>query len=252
MKRIFIIFLISFTITVYAEEKTSEYYYANSNGTILEEFIENNRKIIIRKHENRFRIYPYSKIKAYDRPYMESNELFQLSDGDYVTTTEVAYVVNIINNAESFWVKIISDTNQIGWLYTGIEGDIYSNGNGAVLEIIKTKNKEWHMIKTNIAGLYIFHNHAVSIFDKPGIDNNVLFQLFRNPHSYNDNSNYVIVLGITKETDTIDGKTDYWVNIKDSTGRVGWMFGGYGDRNGYGGPKFNTPENRIEFMFNLP
>lgn len=49
---------------------------------------------------------------------------------------------------------------------------------------------------------------------------------------------------ITKEEDTIDGRTDYWVYIKDDKGRTEWMFGGYGTIE-RGGSKYQTPANRI-------
>jgi hypothetical protein len=219
--------------------------YENGNGTILDVFVENGKKIEIRRHESRFAIYPYGEITAFSRPYTDSDRLFRLKDGDYVNTLEVACVINISDNLESNWVKIINDNNQSGWLDMNDTWGPYKNGNGAFVERIIVKDREWTIIKLNSGFSYW---GTVNVHDKPGItDSTIVFKLI------NENMQQFSITSseITRESDTIDGITDYWVKIKDEQGRTGWVFGGYitVER---GGPKYHTPENDVEFRFNLP
>jgi hypothetical protein len=239
----------------------TEYNYADGNGTILDKFIENDKKVTIRKHISRFQIWPSGEITAFAKPYADSDKLFNLKDRDYVNTLEVAYVIDLSDDSESSWVKIQDDNNRIGWLDMDDPRDPYRNGNGAFLEKIITKDKEWTIIKL-VAGLSYWE--TLEVRDRPGItDSSVLFKLENESRKQFS----VGFSAITKETDTIDTiktirtsdatvdvintLTDHWLKIEDDAGRIGWIFGGYCSAE-RGGPKYNTPEEIVEFMFNLP
>jgi hypothetical protein len=233
------------TIIEYNSEVVVEYHYSNGNGTIINQTIENGYIIETRKHEQRFTIYPRSgEITAFSRPYLNSDELFQLRNGDYVNVLEVAFVVNTSDKTESNWIKILNDNGQVGWLDMDDKWGPYRNGNGAYLETIITDERNWTKLKLD-SGLCYWE--TINIHREPGICSTILFPLL-NPER---EQLFVTVSAITKETDIINGITDYWVYIIDQDERTGWMFGGYGTVE-RGGPKYLTPENMINFMFNLP
>jgi hypothetical protein len=233
-----------------------EYNYADGNGTILYEFIENNKRITIRKHISRFQIYLSGKITAFSKPYMNSDKLFSLNDGDYINTLETAYVIDLSDGSKSSWVKIQISDNRIGWLDMDDARDPYRNGYGAFLEKIITKDKEWTIIKL-VAGLSFYE--TLDVRDRPGFtDSTVLYKIM------NENNQQLSVnfFAISKEKDSIyydnikyiggfDNFTDHWLKIEDDTGRSGWIFGGF-CHSFKGGPKYDTPEEHIKFMFNLP
>jgi hypothetical protein len=56
---------------------------------------------------------------------------------------------------------------------------------------------------------------------------------------------------VTEQTETINGKTDFWAKIIDSKGRIGWVFCGDATIE-RGGPRYLTPENEIEMYFSVP
>jgi hypothetical protein len=249
-------FFIGFFLLVsefaFSQNGNVDYNYAHGNGTVLSQTTENGNFIVIRKHEQRFSIYPsgmrpYNKsyITAYEEPNKNSQKLFVLKDGDYVNTLQLASIKYFSTNRSSNWVKIKNDDNRIGWLDMDDEWDRYSDGIWRILEMLNVNNRNWTIRKLN-GDLIIYE--VLNVRDKPGVNGtNVLFKLmgdYRNAVS-------VTILAITEEPDTIDGITDYWIKIEDENNRIGWVFGGYTTVE-RGGPKYRTPENQIRFNFNLP
>ena len=244
-----------FAEKTFRNENIYQYNYANGNGTIVNQTYNTNNKIIIRKHEDRFKIYPstmrpyeINEIIAYNEPFLNSNELFRLKDGDYVTTIQIAFVEYLINNINaSSWVKIIDDDNRIGWLDMDEQRDFYNDGVWSIIEALNINNKDWTIRKLTGG---VSTNTTLNVRDNPGIiETSILFQLIpqENKHNYVSLS----ILAVTEETDTIDGITDRWLYIEDDKNRVGWIFGGYTDVE-RGGPKYRIPASQVRFNFNLP
>ena len=245
--------IFDYTNTTSNKNRDSQaYYYADQNGTILSRIINNGNEIIIRKHLQRFQIYPSTRrpyineINVFDEHNTNSNILFVLQGGDFVNTLEIAFIVNSEYNSESNWIKIEDDNGRIGWLDMDLNFDPYFEGTGSFVETIFTSEKEWTVIMLQ-GGLSYWE--TIDIRDKPGfMDSTVIFQLV------NENREQLGIRynAITRETDNINGRRpDHWLRITDSIGRVGWMFGGDGSLEG-GGPKYDFPENIVHFMFNLP
>jgi len=248
MKNVFfVIILISVFEFGYSQNQNAGYNYANGNGTIISQTAKYGNLIIIRKHEQRFSVYPGTEnyITAYDDPNINSRKLFILNNGDYVNTLQVAFIKNLSTGISSNWIKIKTDDNKTGWLDMDDAWDRYADGIWAILEIINVNNRKWTIRKLH-GGLTIYT--VLNVRNEPGVNGtDVLFQI-------NGNSRKAIpvtILAITEEPDVIDGKNDYWVKIKDENDRIGWIFGGYADVD-RGGPKYRTPDELISFNFNLP
>ena len=232
-------------------EATSEvqlFYYSGGNGTILSHTIENGNEIIIRRHLQRFRVFLgmwfpcEERLIVFEKPSSNSNTLFQLDDGSYVNTLQVANVVNLLDNSISNWVKIKDDIGRTGWLDMNTRLDPYRDGNGAFLETIRTGNKEWTVIKVNDPLAVFASWSTVDIRDKPGLtDSTVIFQ-WVNENNVRSN---VRALAITREVDIVNGRSGHWVRIIDNEERVGWIF----HRNHRWRPNTLIPEGRIEFPF---
>jgi hypothetical protein len=83
-------------------------------------------KNLVRKHEQRFSIYPStmrpyneSYITAYEEPNKNSQKLFVLKDGDYLNTLQLVSIKKFSTNRSSNWVKIKDENNRIGWVFGG-------------------------------------------------------------------------------------------------------------------------------------
>ena len=243
----FYVFLIFGVAMVFAQNNEAEYNYANGNGTILSQFIEYGNQITIRKHKQRFSIYPYGEIIAYECPNINSSELFRLKNRNFVNSIEIAFIQNLEDaNKSSSWIKIRDDDNRIGWLIMDHIGDLYRDGYWSILESIIVNGRDWTIRK-----LYgsMGTGEVLNVRDNPGINGtSVLFQIIP---TYQNPDVFVTILAITEETDTIDGRTSYWVKIKDEQNKIGWVFGGYAGSY-RGGPIFRIPEEEIYFNFNLP
>jgi hypothetical protein len=234
------------------KENVHVYDYQNMNGTILEEMINGNEQIRIRKHEQRFPVYfdSYQHI-AYSDPSNESKKLFELNDGDFVNTLVIAHIINTTTSKKSNWIKIKDDQNRIGWLDMHREWDPYEDGTGAYLETITTANNTWTVIKLE-QGLAFLHD-SLEVQDKPGFDGQkILFKLTTGKEYGQLNLH---TLAVTDEEDIIDNSArqwinspDRWIKIEDDQGRIGWVFGGYLDRM-RGGAKYSLPEEVIDIAF---
>ncbi|GHT77693.1 hypothetical protein FACS1894130_02870 [Spirochaetia bacterium] len=242
------------SVIVAEEEKENVYVYdyQNKNGTILEETINGNEQIRIRKHEQRFSVYFDShRHIAYSDPSNVSKQLFELNDGEFVNTLVIAYIVNTATSKKSNWVKIRDDQNRIGWLDMHRQWDIYEDGTGAYLETITTTNNTWTVIK--LEQEVAFLHDSLEAQDKPGFDENkILFKLTTGDEYGQLNLH---TLAVTDEEDIIDNSAerwihspDRWIKIKDDQGRIGWIFGGYVDRM-RGGAKYSLPEDIIDIAF---
>ena len=264
MIKFFLVVFIFISGKSFSQSTVYEYNYANGNGTILSRIIENDDRIVIRKHEQRFRIYPYGEIIAYENPDKNSRELFRLKDGDYINTLQIAFIENLSAGMTSNWVFIKDDNDRTGWLDMDCSSDPYRDGNWSILEIIENDKGNWTVRKMD-GGLsitkWIFRNsgvrlhESVNVYNEPGgIETGVLFQL---TSVQNEPEMGVTILAITEQEVTLvleDGEwiqTDHWIKIIDDQGRIGWMFGAYGGRNG-GGPRLAIPSSIISFYFNLP
>ncbi|GHV06148.1 hypothetical protein FACS189485_14220 [Spirochaetia bacterium] len=251
MGKIIFILLILICGNVFSQTGEVDFDYANGNGIFIDRIVEDGNIIILRKHEQRFSIYPstmspYNKntINVYAKPNSE-DILFTLKDGDFVNTLQVANVKNI-SNGQTYWIKIKDDNNRIGWLDMDDNLDRYADGIWSIIEKIKVNGRSWTVRKLN-GGLTV--GEILNVRDNPGVNGtHVLFQLIP---TIQHQELYVTILAITEEKDIIDGITDYWVKIKDEQNKIGWIFGGY-TYVGRGGPKYRTPESQIKFRFNLP
>jgi uncharacterized protein YxeA len=241
-KALLIILLLVVLHTLFSQTNVSEYYYANGNGTIITKTIENGYEITIRKHEQRFPVHPYGKISVYENWYSHQS-LFELTDGDFVTTSQVAFIKKVSAEEAFNWVKITDDQGRISWLNMNHPVDPYRDGNGAFLETIVSGSRTWTVIRLQ-GGLSYFE--TINVYEKPGSDSVVLFQLL------NEDGDQLSIeySAITKETDDYSQQNP-WVKITDNQGKTGWMFGGDGSTE-RGGPKYYFPENMIGFYFNLP
>jgi hypothetical protein len=233
--------------TTTAEETAADkaYNYAGGNGTILEQTAENGVETTYRKHEQQFSVtvYPQDTLVAYAEP--DGGEgLFELENGAVIETSIVAFRRKTVDGSESNWLKIKDAQNRTGWLDMDTRWSPYADGTWAVLETIDAGGKQWTVRKLQ-QGLSTWQE--LDVLDKP-VTGNVLFTL----KGASNHQVGMTTAAITEETDTIDGKTDYWIKITDDEqGRTGWVFGSFTSRD-MGGPKYGTPENRISFLFNLP
>lgn len=247
---------ISFVVLIFcfgkAFPQANEIEYNYANGTILNQYHENNNFIVIRKHEQRFSTlanfvdpshvrYGVDEIIAYEKPNKNSKELFKLKYGDYVNTMQVANVKNMATGNESSWIQIKNDNNRIGWLALENRQDVYHDGTWSIMEQVDVNGKRWTVRKLNQS---VSVKEVLNVRDNPGVNGTkVLFKLIPPKDAYPIIS--VTVLAITEETDTIDGITDYWLKIEYEN-RVGWIFGGYAGVE-RGGPKYFIPDSVVDF-----
>ena len=248
MKKLLLLFIVIFIYgTLYAQISMIEYNYANGNGTILRQYFENGYEITLRKHEDRFSICPYGEIIAFAQPFIDSDKLFSLKDGDYVNTMQVANLKNISTGNISNWVLIRDENNRIGWLDMNTQTDSYRNGIWSIVEKMNFNGRNWTVRKME-GGVNIYE--TLNVRNNPGIiGTNILFQFI--PTQRANKYINVTILAITEETDTIDGITDFWLYVRDDENRTGWIFGGYTNVE-RGGPKYRNPNSQIRFYFNLP
>jgi hypothetical protein len=250
----FFIFILFGNETGFSQNIEFEFNYDNGNGTILNQFYDSGNRITVRKHEQRFSVYPSSmrpydinEIVAYENYDKNSRQLFKLKNGDYINTLQVANIKKSATGVDENWVKIMDDNNRIGWLDMDDQWDRYSDGIWSIIEKFTINGRNWTVRKLG-GGVSVYE--TLNVRNKPGtIGTTVLFQLI--PIRQNHTPVSVTILAITEEKDSIDDKTDHWLYIKDEQNRIGWIFGGYTtvDR---GGPKLRTPNNQISFNFNLP
>jgi hypothetical protein len=229
------------------------YDYGNGNGTIIDQVILDNKRITTRKFEVVLELYAYdgwellkepkkSQLESLGDSYYNPNLAYQLPS--YPIRTRLNFTLfryeekaNQLRNEG--WLYVTTDNGENGWLELGVIDDPFKNGNWSILETTTIQNKSWTVRKLNGS---LLAKIGTNIKDNPSIDARDLFIL-----SSKDNSSevYIDVLAITEEKDTVEGKTDHWVKIKDEHNRIGWIFGGYlymGDR---GGAKYRIPADRI-------
>jgi hypothetical protein len=236
----------------------SQYNYANGNGTIIEEKEIDGIKWIFRKHEQYSGVYNDECLTVYDKPGLINVKiLFKLNMSEQINIYELATEEK--NNQIRLWLKIKNNDGNEGWIYGGTR-DPYSDGIGEILENINIEDKIWTVMRIHDDSLLVAD--GLRVRDKPGLVNtNVLFQIRRADYldviierKWGDYyyGMYVDIIAITKEKDTIDNITDYWVMIRDRQARIGWVFGGYlimGDR---GGAKYHTPDIYVSYKLTPP
>jgi len=253
---IILILIIVFIIPAFAEEGN----YNNGNGTIIEQKIENNKQITIRKYENRLELYSINSdgggyrvngediLIIFDEPKKNANVIFIIPTFPVITwinTILLRYEKSLNNDKDNSWLYVKTDDGKIGWLYLGISYDPYEGGRWSILEEIMVQNKKWTI--RNLNG-YLSIWETIIVRDKPGIiGTSILFKIQNEKNCQLG----VSILAITEEEDIIDGETDYWVKIKDKQNRIGWIFGGYASVE-RGGPKYYTPDASISFEYAFP
>ena len=231
-------------------EDLLKYNYGNGNGTILKIESINNLKWIFRKHEQK--ILNYNTFTVYNFP--NGKNIFSIEPGNEINILELAFEENDTN----CWVKIKDQKDREGWII-GHGNDPYYDGLGSFIEILNIGEKEWTVIK--LLENRIFAKNGSRIYDKPGFnDTKILFQFNYSGNYFENydefiNKRGVIILAMTKEEDTIDdesinigGRTDSWIKIRTTDGIEGWVFGGYLEQEGIGGPKIITPEYLVLLM----
>jgi len=231
------------------------YDYGNGNGTIIDQVILDNKRITTRKFEYVLELYAHddwgllkepkkSQLEFLGDSYYNPNLAYQLPTYPVITRlnfTLFMYEEKANQLVNESWLYVTTDNGENGWLELGVIDDPFKNGSWSILETITIQNKSWTVRKLNGS---LLAKIGTNIKDNPSIDAGDLFIL-----SSKDNSSevyvYIDVLAITEEKDTVEGKTDHWVKIKDEQNRIGWIFGGYlymGDR---GGAKYRIPADRI-------
>jgi len=233
------------------------YDYGNGNGTIIERFVENNKKITIRKYETILELYSVTEglranerniLELFEEPNLNSNVLSRIPFDPTITQVntillriEESFDKEIINS----WLYVITDNDETGWLYLGISHDPYQNGNWAILEKIEIQNQIWTIRKLD--GSLLLADEGIDIKNNPGIYASDLFKLSEGSYS----EVLLKILAITEERDNIDGSSDHWIKIEDEQNRIGWIFGGYTYVN-RGGPQYRIPDVEISFRFDFP
>jgi hypothetical protein len=214
--------------------------YNGGNGTILERKTLYDRNWIIIKHETENNEIGWETFNVYEN-LGEINDkiMFVLNDGMVVSTLAIAYAEERENDFE-LWIKIKNKQDKVGWVKTTGYYNYYHDDMWIIIEILELNGKKLTVRKLE-QGLEA--TTKLNVRDKPTLVGNVLFQL--NPWEY------VNTLAIIEENEIIDGINDHWVKIKNKDGRIGWIFGGYTTVE-RGGPKYNTPENRIGITLSPP
>jgi hypothetical protein len=214
--------------------------YNDGNGTILERKTLNGKNYIVTKHETENNSIGWETFNAYENLGETNGKIiFVLSDGMVVSTLAIAYAEERENNFE-LWIKIKNDHGIIGWIKTDGYYNYYHDNNWIILERLEISGKNLTVRKLE-QGLEA--TTRLNVRDKPSLIGKVLFQL--NPWEYVD------TLAIIEEQEIIDNIKDHWVKIKDNSGKIGWIFGGYTTVE-RGGPKYNSPENRIGITLSPP
>jgi hypothetical protein len=211
----------------------TEIKYNNGNGTIVDYKMINGKNWIIIKHETENKQISWQSFSAYDNlDEKNGNILFELSDRMIVSTLEIAYAEERESNFE-LWIKVKNDQRMIGWIKTDGYYDPYHDDTWMILDTIEIEEKSLTVRKLE-QGLE--STTRLNVRDKPSLMGNVIFQL--NPGTF------IQTIAIIEEAEIIDGINDHWVKIIDENEKIGWIFGGYTDVQ-RGGPKFNTPKNRV-------
>ena len=235
------------------------YDYFDGNGTIVEEKIENNLKIIVRKHEDILKLfsvpsdgwYRVNDLLALDlleKPELNSSIKYTLPEYPIVTHVDTIlfrFEQNLVINKNSSWLYVKTNDGNEGWLYLGLNIDPYDNGIWSIDEIIETQDKKWTVRK--LGGSLSIYQTVLDVYDIP--DNNVLYQIIPTQEKP---QLPLYILAITEEPAGVwNGRDDYWVKIKDEQNRIGWIFGGYASVE-RGGPKYMTPKSTIGFNYDFP
>ena len=254
---IFYILIVLFAVSVFAEG--TENNYNNGNGTIVEQKVEDNKQITIRKHEDRLELFSVvfdeairangvNELVILDKPQINANVVFIIPEYPvvtYINTILFRYEKSLYDDKNNSWLYVKTDDGNVGWLYLGISFDPYEDGTWTFLEKITIQNRIW-TVRKFVGSFFVWE--TLDVRDKPGIiGTNILFKIQNDNHLWLG----INILAITEEKDTIDGETDYWVKIKDDKNRIGWLFGGYGDVT-RGGPKYRIPDASIRFEYAFP
>lgn len=229
--------------------------YANGNGSILEATTNQNTKWVRRIHHQRIQIGDLSRperLIVYSNPMEEnSTELLRLALNDYIDILEVIREENTIEAIYQTWLKISTEQGNIGWINIGNNSPYPNNGNRwQIIETLVVNGRQW-TVRRQYSMLAFWE--TVDVRDNPGFDSTIILSIVPIPPADNDGRTYSIEgFAITEEEDTIDtdtlgGRTDHWVKIEDSQGRVGWIFGGFGSAE-RGGAKFMTPDAIIYYL----
>lgn len=253
MKKCFFIAIILFLISSFTFAIPN---YNNGNGTIISESNINNVKIIIRKCTVEVTIGDLLREQnriIFDG-YLRGKEIAILKDNDKVSVLEICSIEYLDkpkdqwgNPQGELWYKI-QKAEVTGWIHISLTTlgkytDPYYNNRYEIIEQIDSSGKKW-TIRSMDQTVSVWEK--LNVRDKPGLGGGKLFLL----HDFEEGTrspqeNYT-VFAMTEETETIDGKTDHWLQIEYAPGKYGWIFGGYASVE-RGGPKYYIPENTVVF-----
>ncbi len=218
--------------------------YADGNGTIFSESQSGNEKIIVRKYVQRVEIGDLADSvnrTVWNSPgFSGAQQVHTLELGDFIDIDRIFVRTDLSEDKTLAWLSITCDTGESGWiLYSN--RDPYGDDTWAIIDHIDAGGKSWTVRKL-VQGLAVWE--VLNVRDVPGLEGStVLFQL--KPAADNPQVN-IRTLGLTVETESIDGMTDCWVLMEDAEGRKGWIFGGYTGAE-RGGPRYLIPEDVIMF-----
>ena len=221
--------------------------YAGGNGSVIETVTRQNTEWTRRVHNQEIQIgYLASpeRLTVYSDPMAgNGRELFRLALGDSINISEVVREENTDEAVYRTWLKISAEQGS-GWINIGGTSP-YLKDQWQIIETLTVNGRQW-TVRRQHSMLALWE--TVDVREKPGFDSAVIFSIVRIPSSDNNGSTYFIEgFAITEETDKAETVPyrDHWVEIEDSRGRTGWIFGGFGSTES-GGPKYRTPEAVID------
>lgn len=203
------------------------------NGTIIDKINKDNHSLIIKKHEQKL-IIDYSaedyQLILYDDP-IKKNKVEDLARKQEITIKQIIFV-----DEKETWMKIQVNNKEGYILYSEIIRDPYEDNSWMPVGTIQSGNKTFNILKCT-QSFYVYTN--LRIRDKPGLEGNKIGLIEANQRDYA----VVTTMEVTQEKETIDNITERWAKI-EYKGITGWVFAGYLDYES--GPRFMTPESRIE------
>ena len=227
--------------------------YPTQNGNIIERKIENNAEITIRRHEQQIITYLFREftLSVYNEPYKNSNIIYIIEEDELIVYTSQILTKIYPNIKENeVWLKVLVAGNQ-GWIdltnqyYDNpAKADPYWNNNGMVSEVFIVNGRTWTSLISGFNPVFyvLTADARLNVRNKPGqVGSEIIFQL----NFYDE----VEVLEITLEKETIGDRTSNWMKIKDTNGRIGWVFGGFIGFEAGGGWWEQLPENRVGMRF---
>jgi hypothetical protein len=247
MKRPILLILNISLIFAYAFSQVPD--YADGNGSIIERSIESGTVFTLRKHEQNVFVSDETSedrlIVYNEHDKISGKQIKTLSRNTYMDIHEIFSRDALATGWNETWLKITTQDEINGWVFLGNE-DPYRDDNWKIIGKIDSSGKLWTIRKLE-QGLAIWE--TTDVRDRPGIESSkILFKLIIPSEATQLD---LRTLAATEENDSINSITDYWAEIQDGSGRIGWMFCGNATVE-RGGPKYLTPEHIINSYFAVP